>query len=204
MQDRKLTFFTSDLHLEQEKSIAYDKRPFRDVDRMFEVLLNNFNSTVPTGSITYFLGDMGMYNKAKLREFIMRCNGTKVLVLGNHDQGVNTMYKMGFDVVLNAAMLVIANQKVTMSHCPLRGIWREDVTGMKGAKPGENWHGEMKQYRFSIEDTGQFHLHGHIHSNNKDKGQRILGKQFDVGVVANNYRPVSISQIESWIAKYGR
>jgi len=34
----------------------------------------------------------------------------------------------------------------------------------------------------------------------KKESQKILGRQFDVGVVANNYMPVSWSQIESWIA----
>ena len=46
---------------------------------------------------------------------------------------------------------------------------------------------------------------GHIHSR-KDKkiSQKILDRQYDVGVPANNYTPVSMSQIESWIAKYGK
>ena len=75
-----------------------------------------------------------------------------------------------------------------------------------------NWHGEDKQFDkgFSLPDFGQFHLHGHIHSPNVDdidgkpKSQKILGKQYDVGVDANKYKPVSISVIESWVAKYGR
>jgi calcineurin-like phosphoesterase family protein len=128
-------------------------------------------------------------------------NGTKVLVCGNHDKGANAMKTAGFDVVLYGASLVIANELVTMSHCPLIGVFREDVTDMKGSAPGELWHGETRHSRYySTVDRGQYHLHGHIHSPNGGKSVKILDKQYDVGVVANNYRPVSISDIESWIS----
>jgi len=46
-------------------------------------------------------------------------------------------------------------------------------------------------------------LHGHIHSNPTNGKLKIdaTNRQYDVGVPANNYRPVSISTIESWISK---
>jgi calcineurin-like phosphoesterase family protein len=89
-----------------------------------------------------------------------------------------------------------------MSHCPLPGIKREDMTDMKGLSLNDNWHGEFKNSKkgFTVPNIGQFHLHGHIHSPNSGKSQKILDRQFDVGVVANNYIPVNISVLESWIA----
>lgn len=205
MNDRVPQFITSDLHLGHKNVLEFDKRPFRDVDHMDQVLLNNIKSTVPPGSILYFVGDIGMGDDDRVRRFLSEIKDrTLVAVLGNHDKGQNAMLRLGFNVVVYGLVLYVSNQRVTVSHCPLRGVWRENVEGMKGASSGENWHGENKQHRFTFTDEGQFHLHGHIHSPNGGKSQRILGKQFDVGVVANNYRPVSISQIESWIAKYGR
>jgi calcineurin-like phosphoesterase family protein len=129
--------------------------------------------------------------------------GTKVLILGNHDKGVESMYKAGFDCVLYGAVMQIAGKRVTLSHCPLLGVYREKTEGMLGSQQDENWHGEsrLKQRIFTTTDEGQHHLHGHIHSPNGGKSQKILGRQFDIGVVANGYRPVSISVIESWIAK---
>lgn len=50
-------------------------------------------------------------------------------------------------------------------------------------------------------DNGQFHLHGHTHKKSEDK---ILLKQFEVGIRANSFRPVNISELESWISKYGK
>lgn len=189
--NRKPIFFTSDTHYGHENVIKYDERPFGDLEHMHRVLVNNYNSVVPNNGICYFLGDVGFLSNLEFRKILSQLNGTKVLVSGNHDKGHNAMYDLGFDCVLNNAGLFIAGEMVTMSHCPLTGVLRE-------VKTSENWHGESKNGKFSIPNYGQYHLHGHIHAS---KDRRILGKQYDVGVRANNYAPVSIKVIESWIAK---
>lgn len=168
---------------------------------MHTTLVNNYNAQVPVDGVCYFLGDIGMTDKEKLKSIITRLNGTKIMIMGNHDKGSNAMYDVGFDVVLNNACIYIANERVTMSHCPLRGVFREDVTGMRNALETDNWHGESRHDEFSVTDEGQFHLHGHIHSGKSNNKKHFDGRQFDVGVPANNYRPVSIYAIESWIAR---
>lgn len=198
MKNRKNIFWTSDLHLGHSNVIQFDKRPFKDVDDMERVFINNHNSRVSPNDLTYFLGDIGLGNAERLKKYLSQINGTKVLILGNHDRNTYSMYNVGFDVVLNTAVIYIGKYRVSMSHCPLPGVFREDVTNMKGAKPGENWHGEQKNQRFTSQDlTVDFHLHGHIHSDGVH-----TNKQYDVGVRANKYRPVSLSQIESWIAQH--
>lgn len=200
MNNRKPIFFTSDWHIGHANSIVFDERPFKDLEHMHEVLINNYNAIVPENGICYHLGDVGMASVAVLSEVLDRLNGTKVLVLGNHDGNVNRMFRLGFDVVLYGATMYIAGEEVTLTHCPLRGIFREDVTGMRGASEGDLWHGEHKQLRFSTTNRGQFHLHGHTHI--RKSGDVKLDKQWDIGVVGNDYRPVSIGKVESWIAKY--
>ena len=195
------TFFTSDWHVGHSNSIIYDSRPFKDVEHMNRVLINNYNSAVKDIDVCYFLGDMGT-NKPMIRDVVSKLNGTKVFVVGNHDPGYNAMYDMGFNIVMHQATIYIGKNRVTMSHCPLLNVYREDTSDMSGARPDSMWHGDHKNQAYSIEDTGQFHLHGHIHSPNKGKSTKILGRQYDVGVPANNYRPVSISEIESFIARY--
>jgi calcineurin-like phosphoesterase family protein len=208
MSHLKPTFFTSDWHIGHQKAIEYDQRPFRDLNDMHESLIRRYNATVPHSGICYFLGDMG--NKTEdIRKVIKRLNGTKVLILGNHDKGITTMYNCGFDVVTYSASIYIGDHKVNMTHCPYIGVWREDTSHMKNRDFGqkENWHGESreKHRRHAMKDDGNFLLHGHIHSRkDKPQSQKILGKQFDVGVTANDYRPVSLSEIESWVMTYGR
>jgi calcineurin-like phosphoesterase family protein len=201
---RKL-YFTSDWHVGHENSIKFDRRPFKDVEEMHEVLVKNFNHYVPRHGITYFLGDMGMCSNGLLKSVITQLNGTKILVRGNHDGKMDAMYNAGFDVVLEKAQISVGKDIITMTHCPLKGVFREDTTGMRNSDGTENWHGEDKhKNKYSIEDFGQFHLHGHIHSTPWKKTPKIDGRQFDVGVPANNYKPVSISQIVSWISKYNQ
>lgn len=199
---RRGIFFTSDWHIGDANVLIYDQRPFKDLDHMHRVLINNYNSTVGPDDTCFFLGDIGLGKGDLLASTIQKLNGTKICILGNHDKGAESMRRAGFDVVLNGASLVVAGKLMTMTHCPLRGVWREDVQGMKGSQEGENWHKEFKHLDFSIPDFGQFHLSGHIHShpNKIGKSTKTHKRQYDVGVSANAFRPVSLSIIESWIA----
>lgn len=189
-------YVTSDLHLGDTNCLDFDNRPFTDLQHMEDQIVKRYNSTVKENDHVYFLGDLGR----DIKKVIHRFNGNKHLVFGNHDHfGKFAAYQMGFVSVQYMASINIGDDVITMTHCPLRGVWREDVKGMKGGKPGEMWHGESRHQKFSIPDWGQFHLCGHTHLTGSNK---FLDKQYDIGVCGNNYFPVSWSQIESWKAKY--
>ena len=198
---RKQIFFTSDWHIAHANSIIFDNRPFRDLDHMHSELVKNFNKQVPVDGLTYFLGDIVTHSAAITKSVIDQLNGTKILIVGNHDRNYESCYTAGFHAIMHNATMYIQNERVTLSHCPLRGVFREDTSDMKGSTEGEMWHGENRNRRYSVEDTGQFHIHGHIHSPNGGKSTKILNRQFDCGLPANAYRPVHISAIESWIMK---
>lgn len=197
-------FFSADWHIGHSKVLEFDRRPFRDLNHMHQTLINNYNSTVPENGLCYFLGDMGFGGKDVLKSVMDQLNGSqKICIKGNHDKSTGFLYDIGFDLVLNSAMFTLGRENITMSHCPLRGVFREsmvkpDGTVMKGMSPDEMWHGEKRHTAFSIPDFGQYHLHGHTHKQGDDVK---AGRQWDVGVPGNNYRPVSISAIESWIAR---
>lgn len=197
----KQIFFTSDWHIGHKNVINFDNRPFRDLDHMHSELIRRFNNVVPKDGLTYFLGDMTFTGSELTKNIISQLNGIKVLTLGNHDKASQSCYNAGFDVVLNNVTIYIQNQKVTLSHCPIVGIFRENTESMHDSTVGENWHGEARNTKFTVQNEGQFHLHGHIHSPNGGKSVKILGRQYDVGVPANNYSPVHIKNIESWIMK---
>lgn len=199
---RRKLYFTADWHIGHENVLKFDNRPFKDLDDMHESLVKNFNQYVPKHGVTYFLGDMGLCSHGLLKSVIKQLNGTKILIRGNHDKGTDTFYDAGFDVVIDKAQITVGKNIVTMSHCPLTGVFREDTSGMRGSDGSENWHGENRhKNRFSFPDFGQFHLHGHIHSPNSGLSKKILDRQYDVGVPANGYKPVRIAEIESWIVK---
>lgn len=198
-----MRYFTSDWHLYHENCLRFDSRPFRNLDHMHSVLINNYYSCVKPEDVCFFLGDIGWGKNNAIASIISALPGTKILVSGNHDRGDGAMMGVGFAAVLRTASIEINKQIVTLSHCPLRGVYRENTENMRGAAPGDNWHGEERHTSISVEDNGQFHLHGHTHANpDKENGTAVIqGRQWDVGVPGNKYRPVSESQIASWIAK---
>lgn len=206
MNNRKSIFFSADWHIQHANVITFDNRPFKDVTHMSEELIKRYNATVPEDGVCYFLGDMG--NKpAEIKKVIDRLNGTKILILGNHDKGLDVMYNAGFDVVMHGAVLYFGQHRVTLSHCPLLDTPREDCSQMtkyKGMDPRDIplWHGNQnpKHRMLSFKNEGQFHLSGHIHSR-KDhpKSKKALGRQLDVGVCAWGFRPVSIHEVQSWV-----
>ena len=202
---KRKRFFTADWHCFHDNCLIFDKRPFNSIDEMHKVLIKRFNTTVPKHGITYFLGDMGFRTNSQLKEIIDQLNGTKILVSGNHDGGMDAMYAAGFDVVIHKAQLVIGKSILTMSHCPLYGVFREDTTGMNGCSGDENWHREEKhKHKYSMPDFGQFHFHGHIHAAEHNKKPVKEGRQWDVGVVGNNYTPITLSQAVSWMDLYNK
>jgi len=199
-QNVKPHFITSDWHLFHDNILKFCDRPFKDMEHMVRVFINNYNATVPEDGVCYFVGDHGR-GFDQIKEVMDQLNGTKVLVLGNHDVNMNAAYRMGFDVVVNGLILWLANRQVTVTHCPLKDTYREDTSKMSKQYP--NWFGEdrKKFQKYIIPNWGQAHLHGHIHSPNKGQSVPELGNQKDIGVDCNNYFPVSFKKLESWVAK---
>lgn len=195
------TFVTSDLHLFHKNSIKFDNRPFSSIEDMHEGIIKRWNSTVPSYGITYLLGDVGQ-KKIGLSNIFDQLHGSIILISGNHDPSESYLYKMGITAVMNSAAVYVNHQRVELNHCPPRGAWREDTTGMRGSTGLENWHGENKHDRFTRDyGTKCFWLHGHCH---KKPEERTLNNMFDVGGPANNYTPVSFGTIGDWITKAKR
>ena len=91
-------FVTADTHFNHENIIKYCNRPFKDVNEMNEVIINNWNSVVSKDDIIYHIGDYGFGTKDELKEIFDKLNGKKYLIMGNHDLRVGKRYflELGF------------------------------------------------------------------------------------------------------------
>jgi len=79
-------FFIADTHFGGENIRRYENRPFENAAEMDEKLIENWNQTVSEEDTVYVLGDFSDYADAKKEaEILGRLNGTKILVMGNHD-----------------------------------------------------------------------------------------------------------------------
>jgi len=79
-------FFIADTHFGGENIRRYENRPFESATEMDEKLIENWNYAVAEEDTVYVLGDFSDYmDSGKESEILGRLNGTKILVMGNHD-----------------------------------------------------------------------------------------------------------------------
>lgn len=79
-------YFIADTHFGGENIIRYENRPFANATEMDAQLIANWNSIVSEADMVYVLGDFSDYADAKKEtEILGKLNGTKILVMGNHD-----------------------------------------------------------------------------------------------------------------------
>lgn len=168
-----MIYFTSDLHFYHSNVLRFANRPFQEVEEMNRALIQNWNTWVGPEDEVYILGDVTMRGPEKAMEAVRQLNGRKYLVRGNHDGFVD---RSSFDVSLfewvrDYYELSWQGQKWILFHYPI-----------------SEWNGCLR---------GTVHLHGHQHNHmdynlqNRARGIR----RFDVGVDANNMRPVSVEYL---------
>ena len=131
-------FLISDTHFGHSNILTFKNadgtlvRPgFEDVNDMDETIIHNWNKVVGAKDKVYHLGDVGFKNFTVLSKTLVRLNGEKVLIKGNHDNLKLKQYVQLFKDV--RAYHVI--DKFVLSHIP---VHPESVTRWKG-----NIHGHL-------------------------------------------------------------
>lgn len=184
--DKTKVFFTSDLHFNHENIITFCGRPYTNVEEMNAALINNWNTVVPEDGVVFVLGDIGFCSVTVLKELFNKMNGTKYLILGNHDYSMQTqLEKAGiFKEIYNLKQIKVDTQNIVLCHYPM--------------------------LCFNGDHHGAWQLFGHIHSgpgittNDTIKAQTLRPTQYDVGVDNNNYTPISFEQLQTIITNKSR
>ena len=142
---------------------------------MNDNIIENWNSVVLPDDEVYILGDVTMEGPEKAWQMLSQLKGIKYLIRGNHDGFVDNadwhQCSWVFRWVKDYHELVWNNQKYILFHYPI-----------------EEWADFYK---------GAIHLHGHQHNKNDYNLQQKQAKmqRYDVGVDANEFRPVSLEAI---------
>ena len=184
-------WFCSDHHYGHKNVIKLCNRPFNDLHSMHRTMTERHNEKVGKNDICFFVGDFAFANAKDTKKYLDQLNGRKILVAGNHDKMGDIGYMTaGFDLVLHRAQIKIAGKYVNLSHYPyLNNKAEQDDADSGGYK--------VKYADRRLVDDGNFLIHGHVHGAWKTRGRMI-----NVGVDVWNFFPVSISEIESYIARY--
>lgn len=134
------TWVWSDLHFGHKNIIRYSDRPFPDTETMNEMLILEYNNLVKPEDKSIWVGDIGFYPDNKTNAILHRCNGYKILVIGNHDFNKRELRKLHFDEVHIVYNLTFDNRVVAFTHYPMDNL-----------------------------PTGWFNIHGHVHKGKPDK-----------------------------------
>ncbi len=113
-------YFIADTHFGGENIRRYENRPFATATEMDEKLIENWNNVVTAEDTVYVLGDFSDYEETqKDAEILRRLNGTKILVMGNHDRHRTPQEwrELGFAECF--PLPVIYQQYFMLSHEPL-------------------------------------------------------------------------------------
>jgi len=188
-----MRYFTSDPHFGHKRIIELCNRPFRDVDHMNTVIVNTINAVCEPDDDLWILGDVVMGSFVENIKLLGRLAPRLHLVAGNHDR-IHPAYRASDDKKKEAALMymeyfetmtrtstsqVIAGQNVLLNHFPYEG----------------DSHGEDRYSELRPEDNGLPLIHGHVHNE-----WRTRGRQFNVGVDVNNFRPVHEDTIAEWVS----
>ena len=169
-----MVFFTSDLHFGHANIIKTCNRPYNNVSEMNEALIQNWNKVVHKDDTVYILGDVSFRcKKPEACELISRLKGHKILIRGNHDlKGLEGVFDAEYDYYELKGYM---KRPIILMHYPLLS-WNQS-------------------------NHGSLHLHGHQHNkpeyNLQMKSEGIF--RYDVGVDTNNYTPISLKQIQSFL-----
>lgn len=189
-------WFWSDPHFYHKNIIRLCDRPFKDLEEMHETLIRNYNQCVGPDDVCVWVGDCFFASGTRARNIMERLNGKKILVLGNHDKGPEGMMNMGFDWACYEMWLLISGEPVQVKHYPMLPTrWELNCPWWK--KLIIKVEDELRYAERRPKNKGQFLIHGHTHQ--KDT---FRGKQIHVGVDSNNFRPISLGQIEKYIREY--
>jgi calcineurin-like phosphoesterase family protein len=193
-------FFSSDPHFGHVRIIDLCERPFGSVDEMNQTILDNYNRACGRNDELWILGDVVMGSFAENLELLGQLEaGWKVMVSGNHDrtslayhhskdpdkaaakrEQYYREYRRFFDLVLEDSPdlhMKLGEVSFAMSHYPYEG----DSHGL-------DRHSELRPV-----DRGLPLIHGHVHGE-----WQTRGRQFNVGVDVNDFKPVPETKLVDW------
>ena len=141
------TFFIADTHFGDESIIIFENRPFSTSKEMDHAIIHNWNSNVKKEDCVFILGDYSFYDFQGTKTITQKLNGYKILVLGNHDMGleIDCWKDAGIDEVYKYP--IIFNKYFILSHEPIY---------MSKNMPYINVHGHL--HHLTYNDTGFFNV----------------------------------------------
>lgn len=137
-------YFISDLHLGHKNILKFtDRGNCTIVDEHDEWLATMWNETVTKRDKIFVLGDVA-FDRDKMAE-MCKWNGTKVLVLGNHDRYQMPLYSRIFSKIMG----VMSYKNLWLTHVP---VHEDSIRGT------HNVHGHTHSHKIEEIDGPYLHV----------------------------------------------
>ena len=166
------TWVISDTHFNHANILTFTDRTtgeyvrkFDNVKQMNECMIDNWNSVVKQGDKVYHLGDVFFGPKDDFKSIWPKLNGSKSLIVGNHDD-IKFLSAGGFFKSVYM-WRIFREHKLLMSHVPIHESELEWIAG-----------------------GGVLNVHGHIHQNPTPSGPYR-----NVSVEVIDYTPINIEEL---------
>lgn len=180
-----MNYFISDLHFGHKNVLAFDNRPFDNIEQHDNALIRNWNNAVNIDDDVYILGDISWHNATRTLEIFNTLNGNLHLIKGNHDikllKGRDLRERFVEITDYKELSLEDGGKKIVLSHYPIPC--------------------------FNHRYEGWIHLYGHVHNstdwNTMEYTKRILESRgtscnmYNVGVMMSymDYTPRILEDI---------
>jgi calcineurin-like phosphoesterase family protein len=111
--------YIADWHYGHANVLAFDNRPFSNVQEMNEALVTLWNETVTPQDDVYVLGDMFWCKSSEAIPVLEKLNGRKFLVKGNHDRSNDGKFIRQFAKVSEYMEVEDEGRHVVLCHYPI-------------------------------------------------------------------------------------
>jgi calcineurin-like phosphoesterase family protein len=162
-------YVTSDTHFNHENILKFPGGrgcDFQSVKEMNECMIDNWNSIVKPGDKVYHLGDVFFGPKEDFRTLWPKLNGSKRLVVGNHDD-IKYLSSGGFFKKVTMWRM-FPEFNCVLTHVPIH---------------------DSGLFRLRI-DRMLLNIHGHTHRNGSPEGPYK-----SVCVELTGYKPVALEEL---------
>ena len=168
-----MNLYIADTHFGHTNILHHDSRPFKDVEEMWKVMKNNWNSKVKDTDDVWIIGDFCFRSGKNPEYYLKELKGKKHLIIGNHDTELLKDKKalMYFESVDDYKKIHDYGRTIILCHYPMA-----------------EWDGFFR---------GTVHIYGHIHNNMND-AYNIMKKMenaLNAGCMINNYTPVTLDEL---------
>lgn len=214
-----MIYFTSDWHLNGTVLLDNHLRPFKSIEKMNQVLINNANNKAKyVDDLIVHCGDFIQYGKSGnskgIKEnpklYINQLNSQLLLLKGNHDSN-------------NKVKTYLDHLQIPFDFCNFSSSGKKEIRKYISSNnnsnlisishfPSISYSNDNDKYTKKIKNWKQWicgiHLHGHFHFGINDDMEKIFWDHHNNILNINiscdlwNYTPVSLNEITNEILKF--